>query len=161
MTVLRSLGALILVTMMTGCGMIERITSDVAAVKTYLRGMLVPGQCRVPGDEDGPKSCYYRLEMADPDPRDKEKGLFSAKISPEVYTKSLEDCKRTNERIVAKYHALKYDCQERVEDYPDRDIVYTFRIEGETNGLTPGQRVDLESVPGSKHLRKSQIKFKP
>lgn len=161
MILFRILAVSVVIPLMTGC-MIDRLTSDVAAVKTYLRGSLAPGQCKAPGDQEGAKSCYYRLEMTEPDPRDKAKGLFSAKISPEVYKQSFDRCPEVNKIVKEEFYSLVRDCPKKVGEYPDMDVVYTFTVDGDTSGLdVKGTKADMESVPGSKHLRKSEIKFIP
>jgi hypothetical protein len=155
MIALRTLVLGIVVLLMSGCGTLDKIRSDVAAAKVYLRGNLAPGQCRAPGEEDGSKSCYYYLEMMDP----QVPNMFSARIAPEVFTASLEDCKKTMADILEEYEALKRKCPTDIVLYPDKDTVYTFAVQGDTAGLSRNQKVNLESIPGTKALRKSVRTF--
>jgi hypothetical protein len=158
MIVLKLVAAFSFTALLTGC-ILEDIKSDIKAGKERAALSTVPGQCDLPGIQEGPKKCKFLLLMTDPDPRDKAKGLVSAKIDPKVYEDNAKDCPIVNRNLLEQYKGLAYDCPALTLDftkasptYPDTEAEYTFFVEGHPK-LEIGKTYEFESIPGSKHLR--------
>src|SRR4029079_2313020 len=158
MTTLRLVSVLVFTAVLTGCDQIKTIEQDVKALKADIKALRVyimsqpnPQECHPPGMHEYSTSCYYKLEITDD--KDKAHGRYKGKIARTVYEQSIKDCEAAKKTLKPEFKDLVYDCETKVEDYPDTDRVYTFKVDGKPV-LDVGKVYEFDSIPDTRLLAK-------
>lgn len=150
---LRILAVLLLAVFFAGCDVVDDIKAlkaDIRALRVYLMAQPSPLGCHAPGMHEYSNTCYYRLQITDD--KDKAKGRYKGKFASDVYEKDVKDCEEAKKTLRPEFKDLAYDCP-KPEDNPGRDVIYTFRVEGNPV-LEVGKIYDFDSVPETRFLAK-------